>query len=406
MGVWLAGRNDAAHFMKSGQPNLDRSKMGTELLSLAADKRTVMLVDDEPDNLRVLESMLSSAGYRISAFLKGEQAILAALSEPPDLFLLDIRMPGMDGYEVCRTLHAHVEMRSIPVLFISALSTLKDIADGFECGAVDYITKPFKEREVLARVKTHIMLRQAYAELVRQNEALKELQLMRDTLVQMLVHDMRMPIQLILGNLECLCSSQPELAPDVRQNCLLRAMHASRQLGRMVAAVVDVGRIESGCLPLKIERCSTEEIYRRAQDQSVPVSAGDRMRTDVVDGWPGVKGDLELCVRVVANLLDNALRYSASSSDILCSAHAEGDVVKFVVQNRGREIPSCVQAHMFEKYAVSEPLVGQHRFSTGLGLAFCRLAVEAQGGQIGVHSSSAGVNTFWFTLPLWVPRPG
>lgn len=138
--------------------------------------RLVMIVDDEPDNLTVLESALSQAGHRVSVFPRGELALAAAQAEPPDLVLLDIWMPGMDGYEVCRRFKASDTLRTIPILFISALSSIEDVAKGFGCGGVDYIAKPFRESEVLARVRTHLALSSAYAELAGQHEQMKRTQ--------------------------------------------------------------------------------------------------------------------------------------------------------------------------------------------------------------------------------------
>ena len=137
---------------------------------------TIALVDDEPVNLNVLEATLSRVGYRVVVFPRGEWALAAAREEPPDLGLFDVRMPGMDGYELCRRFKADDRLRDIPIIFISALSATQDIAAGFECGGVDYIAKPIHEVEVLARVRTHLALRRAYLELAKALERIKTLQ--------------------------------------------------------------------------------------------------------------------------------------------------------------------------------------------------------------------------------------
>ena len=136
----------------------------------------IAIVDDEVDNLNVLEALISHAGYRTALFPRGELALAAAQAEPPDLVLLDIRMPGLDGYEVCRRFKADERLCQIPIIFISALSAMEDIANGFGCGGVDYITKPFREQEVLARVNTHIGLCRARAQLTQDITTLKQTQ--------------------------------------------------------------------------------------------------------------------------------------------------------------------------------------------------------------------------------------
>ena len=137
---------------------------------------TVMIVDDERDNLNVLEAALSQAGYRVAVFPRGELALVAAREEPPDLVLLDVRMPGMDGYEVCRRFKAEEALSPVPIIFISALAATDDIAAGFACGGVDYIAKPFREAEVLARVCAHIALRRAYLKLAEQHALMERTQ--------------------------------------------------------------------------------------------------------------------------------------------------------------------------------------------------------------------------------------
>ncbi len=140
-----------------------------------AEQSTIMIVDDTPANLRLLQEMLRSQGYRVPAFPRGRMALKSAANSPPDLILLDIRMPEMDGFEVCRRLKADDALRAIPVLFISALNDAADKMKAFEVGGVDYVTKPFQAEEVLARVATHLHLHHLQRELARQNQWLEHL---------------------------------------------------------------------------------------------------------------------------------------------------------------------------------------------------------------------------------------
>ena len=151
----------------------------------------IMFIDDEPENLNVLEAFFSPTDYLLRFFTSGEQALAAALDEKPDVVLLDVRMPGMDGYETCRRFKADERLRDIPILFLSALISTEEITKGFECGAVDYITKPFRNAEVLARVRNHLALTKAYTQLTAQLAYLQELERPRDAYVQRTVHDMR-----------------------------------------------------------------------------------------------------------------------------------------------------------------------------------------------------------------------
>jgi signal transduction histidine kinase len=358
---------------------------------------TVMIIDDEPENLNVLSTSLLHAGYRVTVFPRGELALAAAHDEPPALAILDIRMLGMDGYEVCRRFKADEKLRSVPIIFISALSASEDIAACFACGGVDYIAKPFREPEVLARVRTHIALSEAYRALSRQHEQLRVLERHRDTLVHMLVHDMRSPLQVIRGNLEMIAESCAKDLNAEDNDSLYSAIHGTRLLGRMVSSTVDLSRLEAGEIPLRREPVAIHEIFGCARAQALDPLSSRKVTVNIADPCPRLLCDSEISVRIVANLLANALKYSPG--DIAFGAEPDPSGVRIWVRDQGPGIHAQFQAHIFEKFGVlNQPLDNRHP-TTGLGLAFCKLAVEAHGGTIGVESEPGKGSTFWFTLP-------
>lgn len=191
-------------------------------------KTTIMIVDDTPANLDLLRSMLAAPGYRVTVFPSGASALSAAALRPPDLILLDILMPEMDGYETCRRLKASEALREIPVLFISALSETLDKVKAFSLGGVDYLTKPFQEEEVLARVRTHLQIRDLQRSLKRQNEHLEQrvaertLELekankrlldvdrLKSDFFRMISHELRTPATGVLGMAELILGECPE----------------------------------------------------------------------------------------------------------------------------------------------------------------------------------------------------
>ncbi|MEI8352800.1 MAG: response regulator, partial [bacterium] len=162
----------------------------------------ILIVDDAPANVRLLADMLKDRGYKIRVALSGELALQAAHNHPPGLILLDINMPEMNGYEVCERLKADAKLRDIPVIFISAMHETLDKVKAFSMGGVDYITKPFQTEEVGARVRTHLELHRQRRELQRSYARLRELENLRDTLVHMIVHDLRNPLSVVRGSLD------------------------------------------------------------------------------------------------------------------------------------------------------------------------------------------------------------
>lgn len=357
-----------------------------------------MIVDDEPQNLNVLEALLARDGYQVSAFPRGEMALAAARQAPPDLVLLDIRMPDLDGYEVCRRFKAEELLQSLPILFISALSAADDIAKGFECGGVDYIGKPFRGSEVLARVRTHLALRRAFVELAAEHDKLVLLERDRDMLTHMLVHDMRGPLQAIGGHLELLEGGGP-LESDQR-TCLRAAIRGARSLGQMVSTVVDLSRLETAGIPLHPVPVAAAEIVHEACAQVLDPANSHRLTRQLARDCPRALGDVDLSVRIVANLLLNALKHAPAGGGITIGAERDPDGVRIWVGDQGPGIPVVDQQRIFERFWVVGRGGGRAVASTGLGLAFCKLAVEAQGGRIGVTSGVGTGSVFWFTLPV------
>ena len=180
----------------------------------------MLVVDDTIENLRLLSDLLGEHGYEVRAVTTGRQALQAAEQAPPDLILLDISMPEMDGYEVCRRLKAAERSRDVPVIFLTASADTADMVLAFDAGGVDYVTKPFQFEEVLARVKAHVALRRAQSELAASYARLRDLEQLRDDLVSMVVHDMRSPLQSMLISLRMLeDSASPSWATTTGRAC-------------------------------------------------------------------------------------------------------------------------------------------------------------------------------------------
>ena len=208
---------------------------------------SILVVDDTLANLQLLAGLLKDRGYRVRVAPSGTLALQAVHAEPPDLILLDINMPELNGYEVCERLKADPQLAEIPVLFISALNETLDKVKAFGVGGVDYITKPFQFEEVEARVATHLELRRQKRELKESNERLRELERLRDNLVHMIVHDMRSPLMVISGHLELMAM---EPLPAQAAQCAKKALAATRTLIEMVSSMLDVSKMEAGQMQL------------------------------------------------------------------------------------------------------------------------------------------------------------
>ena len=339
--------------------------------------------------------MLGDKGFEIRPVTSGRQALQAAGRSAPDVILLDITMPEMDGYEVCRRLKEDAKLRDIPVIFLTALTETADKLKAFSVGGVDYISKPFQIDEVLARAKVHIALRRAQKELAENYERLRELEKVRDHLVHLIVHDMRSPLAVIMGNLELLRMYAGEGLSTDATGRLDSAAQGLRNLCDMTNDLLDVSKMEEGKLTLKLEPC---DVMSLAQEVAGGISILDPTRTITVNVDSPVRAscDAGIVRRIFQNLLSNAIKHTPSGSEVRVTAVEAGNKVRVSVADSGPGVPVEAREKIFEKFGAVETRADRKYHSVGLGLAFCKLAVQAHGGRIGVDAGDKGGSVFWF----------
>ena len=355
---------------------------------------SVLVVDDGIDNLRLLSDLLGEHGYEVRAVTTGRQALQAVEHDPPDLILLDITMPEMNGYEVCQRLKAKDRSKDVPVIFLTSLTDTADKVRAFDAGGVDYVTKPFQFDEVLARVKTHVALRRAQADLADSYTRLRALEQLRDDLVRMVVHDMGSPLQALGINLLLLKGAVSEDKRDILQS----ASKVADELNQMINDLFDVSRLEECRMPVKR---AVWDLTQMARDVRAVLGAIDATRLIDIEsaGAVEVSCDGALVRRVMENFVTNALRHTPAGSPIRISIASGEGRVRVAVHDQGRGVPPEARERIFEKFGMVEVRQESAYHSVGLGLAFCKLAIEAHGGTIGVDPGVPAGSTFWFELP-------
>jgi two-component system sensor histidine kinase/response regulator len=365
-------------------------------MSNSEPKPKIMVVDDTIASLKLLEEMLSQQGYAVRAFPIGRMALAAAPRELPDLVLLDIQMPEMSGYEVCERFKADPALASIPIIFISAQQEPEDKVRAFAAGGVDYVTKPFQFEEVEARVKTHLDLRRQKLALQQSYERLKELEQLRDNLVHMVVHDMRSPLFAIIMALDLVKINVPTPTEKTTKYLQMAGSNVTK-LTEMVTQLLDISRLEAGKMPLQKNRCNLAATAQTVIDSLNTVKA-DRSLTLVAPEPVFATCDPEVVGRILTNLVTNALKFTNPNDVVKIMVDKSENFARISVIDHGPGIPVQYRSSIFDKFTQVE---GEKRkYGSGLGLTFCKLAVEAHGGVIGVDSSPDLENTFWFTLPL------
>lgn len=364
---------------------------------LATPVASVLVVDDTVMNLHLLSDLLGKHGYEVRAVTSGRQALQAVEHDPPDLILLDIAMPEMDGYEVCRQLRAMERSKDVPVIFLTALTDTADKIRAFDTGAVDYVTKPFQFEEVLARVRTHVALRRAQSALAASYDRLRVLEQLRDDLVHMVVHDMRSPLTVLQTSLDLLQRPAATVSEEGRPD-LLAALEATQILTRMANDLLDVSRLKEGRMPIERVECDLTPIAHEVRSALQKLDL-DRPIDIETAGAVSVACDGALVRRVLENLVSNGIRHTPAGSRLRISLSRGHGRVRVAVHDEGRGVPPEAREKIFEKFGTVEARHDRTYHSAGLGLAFCKLAVEAHGGKIGVDAGRPAGSTFWFELP-------
>lgn len=367
-------------------------------------KGRVLVADDEEMNRKLLRDILESQGHRVTLAEDGQQALEKVFAEPPDVVLLDIMMPKMDGHEVCNQLRKDSRTAHLPILIITALKDHTEKIKGIRAGANDFLTKPIDAEEIRLRVKNAVLAKQLYDKVQDTLVKLREVELLRDNLTHMIVHDMRSPLMVVSGSFEIIASEQDSLSPTQKQFATL-GQNACRELIEMATSLLDVGRMEAGKMPLTRVSCDIREMAQTAVD-SVAVLVRRKKLTLRVTGDSAIAdADRDITHRILVNLLGNAIKFSPEGGAICIGASSTGHAVRVTVTDEGPGIPPEHQQRIFDKFGQVGAREENRRHSTGLGLAFCKLAVEAHGGQIGVESEVGEGSTFWFSVPAYIAEP-
>jgi signal transduction histidine kinase len=366
-------------------------------------KPTILLVDDMPENLALLDGILRNE-YRVKAALHGEKALKIALSDdPPDLILLDIVMPDIDGYEVCRRLKADERTQNIPVIFVTGKSDIEDEITGLTLGAVDYLTKPVSPPIVKVRVKNHLELTRARQTLEAQNKMLLEAAQLREDVEQITRHDLKNPLNAIL--------SYPQMIAMVgnvnaQQQKFLEAIEtAGYRILNMINRSLDLVKMERGLYLFRPAPLNLLQVFQTIIKETQDFAHRKKLWIELfVNGAPGhdvetfmVYGEELLCYSMFANLLKNALEASPPEERISISLDSEGEMAVIRIRNAGA-VPEAIRDRFFEKYVTSGKQQG-----TGLGTYSARLIAETHGGSIHLDASHPGDTIVSVRLPTTIP---
>jgi signal transduction histidine kinase len=351
---------------------------------------TILIVDDTAANLSVLVETLGAAGYQLMVAEDGEEALSLTMQAQPDLILLDVMMPGLDGFETCRRLKARPQCIAIPVLFMTALSDTADKVKAFTAGGVDYITKPFHNEEVLARVKTHLALRGMHRELEAQLAY-------REKFIRIASHDLRNPLCLIqlAGSIAL---SHHKLSPEVAK-IMANIGESANHMSRIVDTFLNMrAQGPDGWTGAKVDMNTLAQAIVQTQEPAA-VRKKISLHTVFAEALPPVLCDVSHPYQALTNLISNALKFTPVGGRVTVTTQLSGDCVRAEVRDSGPGVPSAERSQLFQEHARLSPRPTAGEESHGLGLSIVKLLIEGQSGTVGASFPEAGGSVFWFQLP-------
>ena len=360
----------------------------------------VLVVDDIAANVRLLAGILKVADYDVLTAESGADALQKVEEFAPDVVLLDVMMPEMDGFEVCRRLRENPHTAALPVVMVTALHETEDRVRALEAGADDFLTKPVNEIEVVARVKSLVRVKRGRDELESTLSDLQRAESLRDSLASMLVHDLRAPLTTILAPLEMLSSNAFGELNEMQSEVAEMATRGANRLLYLVNELLDVSKLESGNMTLQPSEFLFAPVVEEALELTGVLAGRDEQLVErEYSNDFQVRADEDLLRRVLSNLLSNAVKFTPSDGRIGVGAKTGDNEVLFWVRDEGDGVPPEYRDKIFEKFGQVESRQEGRKLSTGLGLTFCKLAVEAHGGRIWIESEAGRGSTFFFTLP-------
>jgi two-component system sensor histidine kinase/response regulator len=390
-----------------------------EIVDQTPNHNYILIVDDVPLNLQMLGGLLQSKGYEVAPASSGAIALEMAQTQTPDLILLDIQMPEMDGFKVCKLLKENPVTKDIPVIFLTAFVETEDIVRGFELGAVDYISKPFNSSELIARVNTHLSLKQATdiinnknKELTLANENLEELNTelknantMKNRMLSMVAHDLKNPLGGVQGLVSFLLSDDRLTKySDIIESLELMQISSTSMLD-LVKEILDSAALEIGRIQLNKDVVSIEDLVKAAVWQNKPNADTKHQELrltslDTADNYFMTQADSKRLSQVFDNLISNAIKYSPFSKLINVTIESFEKYLLVSVADQGPGLTDDDKEKMFGYFQrlSAQPTGGES--SNGIGLSIVKQIVELHEGKVWVESEFGHGATFYVKLPV------
>jgi signal transduction histidine kinase len=355
-----------------------------------AQRARILVVDDSAVNQALVDEILGER-YELAFADTGHAAIDAASAFRPDVVLLDIVMPGIDGYETCRRLRSDLDLCYAKIILVSGRTEVTDRLEGYQAGADDYLTKPFEPEELVAKVKVFLRLK-----------SVEELDQLRMSILSLINHETRTPLNAIQGSFELLRMRDALDAKEIDEIVEISLANC-RRLAHLIERSMLLNEFNSGAINLHLQEidvlsvvnAAIAEVRNEADQRSVAI------RGDVAPELH-VDADYTYLVMLLTSLLDNAVRFSDEGGTVVVNGACDGDALTLEVTDTGRGIEASYLPYVFEAYVPDD--IRHHTCGQGMSLAIGREIVKGHGGELSVTSTPGERTTFFVKLPIRAGR--
>jgi len=358
----------------------------------------ILIADDSPDNTELIRQSIEGDDIEVCLAADGEETLAQVENQKPDLLLLDLMLPKLDGFEILQRLRAKESTRDLPVIIVSARVQVDDIVHGLSLGANDYITKPFHPKIIRARVMMHYQAKLSRDELVRVNK-------LKDEFLSITSHDLQNPVSTIISYCRWLLDSAAESLTVRQQDSISRIHKNAHFMHELIGDLLDLVRFEAGRMKLYKEETDLRSAVEEAVERNRFAATDKQISLEAVisDNLPSIVADPLKIQRILNNLISNGIKFSHPGASVSVWVRCVDTGIQVDVRDTGQGIPANEQGNLFRKFGQLSVRSTKGEKSTGLGLLIAKKIVDLHGGQIWVESEAGKGSTFSFSLPL-VPR--
>ena len=366
------------------------------------EKPRILAIDDEQLNIELLRFILERNEFEFKGTHSDDEFFELLEKEPPDLILLDVIMPIIDGFELCEKIKTFSEYKDIPVIFLTGKVNVKDKIKGFEVGGVDYVTKPFNEKELLARIQTHIELRKARNQIEQQAENLKQSNALKDRMFSIIGHDLRSPLSAAKLKLDFIKRGIIDPTSDeFIDGTVFELLNTMDEALSLLQNLLGWAKSESNQIQVIPENLSLSDIVEQTFRL---LKLGSEHKNITLENNVGedtsVYADLNTIKTVLRNLISNAIKFTPVNGKIKVNATIKNNSVIVEVQDNGQGIPKSDISKILNPNEHYSKLGTEKEPGTGLGLILCQNFVRKNGGTLKIKSIEGKGSTFYFDLPI------